>query len=137
VAPTLSKPLSQASQSLQSRLEAHTVPFLTGLLSCSPQEAWDYPMTFQVFDDREGRRDSRLARTLQGSLADHAKELEQRNLNGVGIFFSVNETDGAGRSKANIRALRAWWTDLDGPHGLAPKVRDFPLVPSLLGHTGQ
>lgn len=133
---TLSKPQSESSLALQSRLEAHTVPFLAAFLGCSHQEAWDYPMTFQVFDDLEERRDPRLARTFQGSLVNHAKELEQRNLAGAGVFFSVNETDGAGRSKANIRTLRSWWVDLDGPHGLALVVKDFPLVPSLLVHSG-
>lgn len=128
--------LCQGSPSLQSRLEAHTLPFLAVLLSCSPREAWDHPMTFQVFDDREDRRDQKMARTLQGSLASRCEELEERNLEGAGVFFAVNETDGAGRSKANIRALRAWWADLDSQEGLTLNIKDFPLAPSLLVRSG-
>jgi hypothetical protein len=99
--------------SLHDRLTAHTLPFLASLLGCNSQEVWKQPLAFQVFDDVEGRRDLRMARVLHGNLAGLARDLDQRNRAGAGIFLAVNGTDGAGRSKANIQVLRAWWADLD------------------------
>lgn len=122
---------------LQDRLRMHTLPFTAALLGCSLEEAWDRPCTFQVFDDVEHRRDPRMAKTLHGSLASLADELERRNLGGAGIFITVNETDVAGRRKENISSLRAWWADLDGAaaQGIF-QIEASPMPPSLVVRSG-
>jgi len=71
--------------------------------------------TFQTFDDNESRKDKRLARTLHGTLDQHAATLARLNDQGAGVFVTINETDGSGRRKAeNITRVRALWVDLDG-----------------------
>ena len=127
----------QQQGSLPARLQVHSIPFLASLLGCSEQEVWQQPVTFQVFDDMEGRLDPKMARTLHGSLSALAKELDRRNQAGAGIFLAVNATDGAGRSKANIIGFRSWWADLDGPDSLSfPGTKALPLPPSLRIQSG-
>lgn len=69
--------------------------------------------TFQTFDDK-GRRDRRMSKVLHGSLSDHFGQLARLNEAGAGIFVVPNETDGQGRTKANITRIRALFVDLDG-----------------------
>lgn len=69
--------------------------------------------TFQTFDDSEGKGKS-LARTLHGSLAQHASTLSRLNRAGAGVFVTINETDGTGRKAENIKRVRAVFIDLDG-----------------------
>lgn len=81
--------------------------FLTALDADS--DSW----TFQTFaDDASGRKE--LARVLHGSLDTHGAALAQLNQRGAGVFVTVNETDGQGRKKANIKRIRALFVDLDG-----------------------
>ena len=70
--------------------------------------------TFQTFDDNAERKDSRLASILHGSLAEHADTLKHLNRLGAGTFVAVNETDGQGRKRENIKSVRAVTLDLDG-----------------------
>lgn len=121
-------PLNEVN-TLQQRLSAHSLPFLSALLGCSLKEAWECPLTFQVFDDFEERRDPRLAKTFQGSLASLAEELDLRNAAGAGVFMAVNETDGTGRSKKHIQALRAWWADLDAKDASVAFTHEALLLP--------
>ena len=68
---------------------------------------------FQTFSDRGGQ-DKRLVRQFHGSLDQHADDLAELNERGAGVFFTVNETNGRGRKKADIRRIRALHIDLDG-----------------------
>jgi putative DNA primase/helicase len=70
--------------------------------------------TFQTFDDNAERKDLKLASILHGSLVDHADQLVRLNGLGAGIFVAVNETDGQGRKRENIKRVRAVTLDLDG-----------------------
>jgi hypothetical protein len=70
--------------------------------------------TFQTFDDDGDRKNRKLARVLNGTLAEHADELVRLNAAGAGIFVTVNETDLKGRTANNIAAVRAAFVDLDG-----------------------
>ena len=129
--------LSGAASPLPARLRAHTLPFLAAVLGCSPREAWEQPLTFQVFDDVEARKDRRMAKTLHGPLSKLAQELERRNQAGAGIFLTVNETDGLGRQKGNITGLRAWWCDLDGDSvATGFRAESLPLPPSIVVRSG-
>src|SRR5262249_29483493 len=64
-----------------------------------------------------------------GSLAEHAGTLKQLNGLGAGIFIAVNETDGHGRKRENIKQVRAVTLDLDG-EPLDP-VRQCALKPHI------
>ena len=71
--------------------------------------------TFQTFDDDADRKDNkRFARVLIGTLDQHAAELERLNNEGAGVFVTINETDGKGRTTDNIIRVRAVFLDLDG-----------------------
>jgi hypothetical protein len=72
----------------------------------------DTPMTFQLFDDSKAKR-SHLARVLNGSLAEHAEQLQALNATGAGVFVTVNETDLKGRKARNVRRVRALAQDFD------------------------
>jgi hypothetical protein len=74
--------------------------------------------TFQTFDDKKpvgGQRARHgLARIFHGHLVSHAKELKQLQSHGAGVFVMVNEGDLKGRSKQNVKRVRAHFLDLDG-----------------------
>src|SRR5215471_2257820 len=55
-----------------------------------------------------------LAKIRHGTLAEHWSWLVKQNELGAGIYVTVNETDGNGRKKTNIRRIRAQFVDLDG-----------------------
>ncbi len=87
-------------------------------------ESW----TFQTFGD--AAKDKRLTRMLHGSLDTHGATLAQLNDCGAGVFVTVNQTDLAGRKKANIKRVRALFVDLDG----APiePVQSAPTPPHIV-----
>ena len=132
------------SDDLKERLNKHTLPFLRNLLTPSHRfkPTKDVPLTFQTFDDEKpgGKPRGELARIFQGSLTEHAAELDRLNQAGAGIFVTVNGTDGKGRKKSNIASLRAWWTDLDDKDAREPlDLARLPLKPSMRirsGHGG-
>jgi putative DNA primase/helicase len=79
--------------------------------------------TFQTIDDvmvetPDGqtvkRGDPKLLKTLHGSLHQHSAELSRLNKLGAGVFFTVNETNGTGRTAQDIVRVRAVFVDLDG-----------------------
>jgi hypothetical protein len=84
--------------------------------------------TFQTFDDnaiRPGERRAHLAQIRHGTLEDLSKWLVEMNRSGAGIFVTVNETDGRGRKKDNIKKVRAVWQEDDGAG------RELPLEPHI------
>jgi RepB DNA-primase from phage plasmid/Family of unknown function (DUF5906) len=70
--------------------------------------------TFQTFDDNKERKDKRFARIVHGTLDKCWNELVALNDRGAGVFVTVNETDGKGRTAENIERVRALFNDLDG-----------------------
>jgi putative DNA primase/helicase len=70
--------------------------------------------TFQTFDDNAERKTPKLACILHGTLPEHAVRLIHLNRLGAGIFVAVNQTDGTGRKRDNIKRVRAVTADLDG-----------------------
>lgn len=71
------------------------------------------PVTFQTFDDGEGKTPA-LARILHGTLEQHAATLARLNAQGAGVFIMVNRGDLQGRKAENITGIRALFVDLDG-----------------------
>ena len=72
-----------------------------------------------------------LATIRHGILDDYADELVRLNSEGAGIFFAVNEMDGAGRKLENFKRFRAVFADMDTNKcgTTSPK---WPLTPSLI-----
>lgn len=89
-------------------------------------------VTFQTFDDTPAKR-PKLARTLHGTLDEHATLLGELNAKGAGIFVTVNATDGGGRKRENVTRVRALFADFDDP---APDTRERlradDLPPSII-----
>lgn len=72
----------------------------------------DQPGTWQIFDDGPDK-DFRKAKVLHGTLAEVGHELQTANASGCGVFCTVSETDGKGRKRENVRAVRALFVDCD------------------------
>jgi hypothetical protein len=90
--------------------------------------------TFQTFSDsnalkvmRQGRLVDPYARTIKATFAKAVKELAEKNKFGVGVFVTVNATNGVRRTRGNFDRPRAVFADLDGVP--MPK---WPLAPSII-----
>lgn len=118
-------------------LERHAARFLAGLLGCPLEDAWLQSLTLQTFTDKEPKpKPDPLARVLIGSLDERAKELDRLNLEGAGIFVTVNGTDGKGRRKANVTVLRGWHADLDLKDASETlNLARLPLAPTITVRT--
>ena len=79
--------------------------------------------TFQTFSDKGSNRN--LARIFHGSLAEHWCTLERLNNQGAGVFVTINETNGRGRTKQDMQRVRAVFVDLDGQP--LPRRSEVPL----------
>jgi len=74
-------------------------------------KVWSF-QTFADIEVEDGCR--RLVRVLHGSLKQHFETLAALNAAGAGIYVTVNQTDGRGRTAPNITHVRAQFVDLDG-----------------------
>jgi len=85
-------------------------------------------ITIQTFDDKKLRKDLTSIFHFDVFTEVEADNLAWLNGEGAGIFFCVNETDGKGRSAANVIKVRAVYADLDG----APLEKALEYKPSLV-----
>ena len=85
-------------------------------------------VTFQTFDDSEAG--NTVPQIFHGKLKEHYLELIKLNKDGAGIYVMVNEGDGKGRKKENVKKVRAVFVDLDGAP-LEP-VRNARLKPHII-----
>ncbi len=69
-------------------------------------------ITFQTFADRPS--DTALSFVFHGPLAPHRERLTRLNKRGAGIYFMVNQGDQRGRRTENVKAITAYFCDLDG-----------------------
>ena len=77
-------------------------------------DPFEIEWAFQTFTDmRPAPRPDPLARVLRGPLEDVADQLTRLNQRGAGVFVTINVTDGKGRNKENITAIRALWQEAD------------------------
>lgn len=74
--------------------------------------AQDSALTFQTFSDNKVR--TVKPEVLHGKYRDYASKLQAANDRGAGVFVMVNAGDGKGRTKANVKGVRALFVDLDG-----------------------
>jgi hypothetical protein len=94
--------------------------------------------TFQTFADnkslkqwRGGKLVAPHARWFHQTFSKAAKSLAERNGRGVGVFVTVNEMDGHGRSLENFKRVRAVYADMDADKckTTTPK---WPIKPSIV-----
>ncbi len=121
---------------LRGLLTGSAIPFLACLNQCRRDDAWTVPERWQTFDEDKGRKDASLARHWSRSIDEAALDLERLNHSGAGVFLTVNQTDGRGRSKANIQRIRGWYADLDSKDAAEPFALELlPLAPSMVVRT--
>ena len=89
-----------------------------------------FSFTFQTFDDVKTRKDKQLTFLVHNRLDQISDSLIKLNNLKAGIFVTVNETDGKGRKRENIRRVRAIWGEFD--NGPPPSI---PLDPSIIVET--
>lgn len=92
------------------------------------KDGWTTPVTLQVFSDTGDRPE--LAHIYNGSLTTYAETLRARNMDGAGIFVTVQETNLKGRRADCITAARAVFIDADDH-----EERTFALPPSVIVRT--
>lgn len=65
------------------------------------------------------------------------KHASQLNSDGYGIFFAVNEFNGAVRREAELKKLRFWFVDMDkgSKDSQAETILNFPLLPTMVVET--
>lgn len=111
---------------------------MTSALSINLKQAQDFlynfdqdlNITFQLFDDTKiSPATRRYTGHFTHSLLDQEciQYLTEANEAGCGVYFTINETDGKGRSEANIKKIRCLAIDLDGAP-LEP-VLNCPVMP--------
>jgi RecA-family ATPase len=79
--------------------------FLEVIYGCSPK------VTFQVFDDKGGRQE--LASWRHGTPAQCRQWITKKAAQGCGVFFTLNECDGAGRRAHNVLRTFTQASDFD------------------------
>lgn len=90
-------------------------------------DPFEIEWVFQTFTDiRPAPRPDPLARVITGTLEGVADRLTRLNQAGAGVFVTINMTDGKGRNKENITAIRALWQEAD--HGDEPPL---PVEPHI------
>lgn len=84
--------------------------------------------TIQTFDDKGTNQ--KLAKIFHFNKLTEtmSRRLQYMNADGVGVYMSINETDGKGRCAANVKRVRAVFADLDG----APLDPTLEYNPSLI-----
>jgi len=83
--------------------------------------------TFQTFDDLKGRNNPSLTKVLHGTLDEHWDALASLNIQGAGVFITVNETNFSGRTTQDMVNVRAMFRE-DDTGGLP----DLPLKPQMV-----
>lgn len=71
---------------------------------------------FGAFDFRtfaDNKSSAGLVSNFHGELSDHEAALAKLNAKGAGIYFTVNRTNGKGRSAGDVEHIRALFIDFD------------------------
>lgn len=113
--------------SISNNIIANPVPFLT--IAEKYFDMFPGTKTIQTFDDRS--KDTSKARIFHftGRMpSDLMQSLYDMNMQGIGIYMAVNETDGKGRKTENVVRVRSLFADLDG----APLEPAMALNPTLV-----
>lgn len=92
---------------------------------------------FQTFTDADDKPNpDPLAAARYGGLKEHGPQLRAHNQKGAGVFVTINATDGTGRKRENVTAVRAVFVDFDTPDPKRPEtLAALPLPPSWLVET--
>jgi hypothetical protein len=95
--------------------------------------------TFQLLSDLKGHK--RHQEIIHGTLEELWPKVSALNMRDqcVGVFVTINETDGKGRKAENIVRVRAGFVDADGREQVAECIRVFAasgIQPSIAVKTG-
>jgi len=85
--------------------------------------AVDTKITLQLIADRADVQGD--ARHFSGRLSDNARFLSGKNLNGFGVFMTINEMDGKGRKQKNVVRVSALAVDVDVNKATTGQVRSL------------
>lgn len=91
--------------------------------------------TFQTFIEDKSSNKKYLNKQFHGTLAEFRDKFTRWNSWDVGIFVTINQTDGKGRKAKNITKVRALFADLDGSP-LQP-ILDADLEPHIVIESSQ
>lgn len=83
----------------------------TALATEAPLTLLEGPQTFQLFPDNKDIPG--YAQIIHGTLSELRPQFEQANSRGMGIYYTVNQTDLQGRKAENIKAVRSYICDID------------------------
>lgn len=86
--------------------------------------------TFETIEEPKPVKGSAKIQRYVGAFSEHKNSLLDANMNGSGVFCTVNATDGKGRKKENIVRVRAVFVDLDGSP--LDTVKKGPLPPHIV-----
>lgn len=93
----------------------------------------DDMITFQTFSDNADNKDISLTCQLHGRFDDVQDNLHALNNRGAGIYFTANKTDGKGRKRENITAVRSLFVDFDIPDSeRVARLMALDLPPTLI-----
>ena len=93
----------------------------------------DDVITFQTFSDNADNKDISLTCQLHGRFDDVQDNLHALNNRGAGIYFTANKTDGKGRKRENITAVRSLFVDFDIPDSeRVARLMALDLPPTLI-----
>ena len=111
-------------------IKLHALPYLATLLGCSEQEALDKPLTWQTFKESQAAKDSQyLYPTIKyANFRKLHRWLMNQNEMGMGIYLTINASNGPCREQKDIKEIRAVWMDVD----FKESQPGFNLTPSLL-----
>jgi Virulence-associated protein E len=125
--PAISTPQGSTKPSISKVNGSHGVPAMsnnnTYVDTVNFLDALGDKHTFQTFG--EGESKSAKPQILHGTWAEHEKTLTALNET-QGIFVTVSQTDGLGRTKTNILAPRALFLDFDGTEPDPAKLAKLP-----------
>jgi len=99
------------------------------------QTLGDKQYTFQTFVEDKSSNKKYLNKQFHGTLEEFQNKLIKWNGWGVGIFVTINQTDGTGRKAKNIIKVRSLFADLDGAP-LQP-ILDADLEPHMIIESSQ
>lgn len=113
--------------------EKKVVPNLSAAKMFLAQFSGDH--FIQTFDDNKERAAPILINSFQNmaGIDSISEELVSLNRANAGIYFCVNQINGAKKTYENVKCVRAHFVDLDGSP-LDPVLR-FELVPDILVRT--
>ena len=132
--PTTRLPSSDMKDAKMSKLnQSHETPQINLQETQRFLESLDGIETAYCFQTIPGRTSQRVPRIYYGTFDEVRNALVDANFNGDGIFVTINETNGKGRTAEDIVRVRSIFIDKDD--GRLNDYRSMPIKPHLVIET--